>query len=125
MFNFVRIRVKLWGARGSNPMLQAVAPSLTLKTNKRASRRDNMTKDEEIKKLKEDIKLLKWKEKNSVMICGFSSDDDADGERAKELGVGDGETFFDFDEEGFIEDALYQLKCELKYDRVFRNGDEE
>ena len=35
------------------------------------------------------------------------------------------ETFFDFDEEGFIEDALYQLKCELKYDRVFRNGDEE
>ena len=72
-----------------------------------------------------DIKLLKWKEKNSVMICGFSSDDDADGERAKELGVEDGETFFDFDEEGFIEDALYQLKCELKYDRVFRNGDEE
>ena len=39
MFNFVRIRVKLWGARGSNPMLQAVAPSLTLKTNKRASER--------------------------------------------------------------------------------------
>ena len=35
MFNFVQIRVKLWGARGSNPMLQAVAPSLTLKTNKR------------------------------------------------------------------------------------------
>ncbi len=46
MFNFVRIRVELWGARGSNPMLQAVAPSLTLKTNKRASerasRRDDM-----------------------------------------------------------------------------------
>ena len=59
------------------------------------------------------------------MICGFSSDDDADGERAKELGVEENETFFDFDEEGFIDDALYQLKCELKYDRVFRNGDEE
>ena len=84
-----------------------------------------MTKDEEIKKLKEDIKLLKWKEKNSVMICGFSSDDDDDGERASELGVKEDETFFDFDEEGFVEDALYQLKCVLKYDRVFRNGDEE
>ena len=39
MYNFVQIRVELWGARGSNPMLQAVAPSLTLKTNKRASER--------------------------------------------------------------------------------------
>ena len=84
-----------------------------------------MTKDEEIKKLKEDIKFLKWKEKNSVMICGFSNEVDADGERASELGVEDGETFFDFDEEGFIDDAIYQLKCELKYDRVFRNGEEE
>ena len=84
-----------------------------------------MTKDEEIKKLKEDIKFLKWKEKNSVMICGFSNEDAADGERASELGVEDGETFFDFDEEGFIDDAIYQLKCELKYDRVFRNGEEE
>ena len=84
-----------------------------------------MTKDEEIKKLKKDIEFLKWKEKNSVMICGFSSDDDDDGERAKELGVKENETFFDFDEEGFIDDAIYQLKCELKYDRVFRNGDEE
>ena len=36
----------------------------------------------------------------------------------------DGETFFNFDEEGFVEDALYQLKCVLKYDRVFRMGDE-
>ena len=35
MFNFVRIGVKLRGARGLNPMLQAVAPNLTLKTNKR------------------------------------------------------------------------------------------
>jgi len=35
------------------------------------------------------------------------------------------ETFFEFDEEGFIEDALYQLKCVLKYDKVFRNGEEE
>ena len=84
-----------------------------------------MTKDEEIKKLKEDIKFLKWKEKNSVMIYGFSNEDDADGERASELGVEDRETFFDFDEEGFIDDAIYQLKCELKYDRVFRNGEEE
>ena len=41
-----------------------------------------MTKDEEIKKLKKDIEFLKWKEKNSVMICRFSSDDDDDGERA-------------------------------------------
>ena len=84
-----------------------------------------MTKDEQIKQLKKDIEFLKWREKNSVMICGFSSDDDDDGERASELGVKEGETFFDFDEEGFIEDALYQLKCELKYDRVFRNGEEE
>ena len=90
--------------------------------NKRASRKDNMTKDEEIKQLKWELNFYK---KNSVMICGFSSDDDDDGERAKELGVKENETFFDFDEEGFIEDALYQLKCELKYDRVFRNGDEE
>ena len=42
----------------------------------------------------------------------------------EELGVGEDETFFDFDEEGFVEDALYQLKCVLKYDRVFRMGDE-
>ena len=84
-----------------------------------------MTKDEQIKQLRKDIEFLKWKEKNSVMICGFSSDDDDDGERASELGVKEDETFFDFDEEGFIEDALYQLKCVLKYDRVFRNGDEE
>ena len=83
-----------------------------------------MTKDEEIKKLKEELEFLKWKEKNSVMICGFSSGDD-DGERAKELGVKENETFFDFDEEGFIDDALYQLKSVLKYDRVFKNGDEE
>jgi len=81
-----------------------------------------MTKDEQIKQLKRELNFYK---KNSVMICGFSSDDDDDGERAKELGVKEGETFFDFDEEGFIEDALYQLKCELKYDRVFRNGEEE
>ena len=81
-----------------------------------------MTKDEEIKKLKEELDYYK---KNSVMICGFSSDDDDDGERASELGVKEDETFFEFDEEGFIEDALYQLKCELKYDRVFRNGEEE
>ena len=81
-----------------------------------------MTKDEEIKKLKEE---LDYHKKNSVMICGLSSDDDDDGELAKELGVKENETFFDFDEEGFIDDALYQLKCELKYDRVFRNGDKE
>jgi len=81
-----------------------------------------MTKDEEIKKLKEE---LEYHKKNSVMICGFSSDDDHDDERAKELGVKENETFFEFDEEGFIEDALYQLKCVLKYDKVFRNGEEE
>ena len=81
-----------------------------------------MTKDEQIKQLKWELDFYK---KNSVMICGFSSDDDDDGERASELGVKENETFFDFDEEGFIEDALYQLKCVLKYDRVFRGGEEE
>ena len=81
-----------------------------------------MTKDEQIKQLKWELNFYK---KNSVIICGFSSDDDDDGERAKELGVKENETFFDFDEEGFIDDAIYQLKCELKYDRVFRGGEEE
>ena len=57
------------------------------------------------------------------MICGMSTEDD-DGTEAEELGVEDGETFFNFDEEGFVEDALYQLKCVLKYDRVFRMGEE-
>tara|TARA_Y100000592_G_scaffold93211_1_gene156064 strand:- start:85 stop:327 length:243 start_codon:yes stop_codon:yes gene_type:complete len=79
-----------------------------------------MTKDEEIKKLKEE---LDYHKKNSIMICGFSSEDD-DGEEAESLGVKENETFFNFDEEGFIEDALYQLKCVNKYDRVFRNGEE-
>ena len=76
-------------------------------------------KDEQIKQLKEELEFYK---KNSVMICGISNDDEA---RAEELGVKENETFFDFDEEGFIEDALYQLKSVLKYDRVFRNGEEE
>ena len=80
-----------------------------------------MTKDEQIKELKEELEYYK---KNSVMICGMSDEDD-DGIEAEELGVKDGETFFNFDEEGFVEDALYQLKCVLKYDRVFRNGEEE
>ena len=80
-----------------------------------------MNKDEQIKQLKEELEFYK---KNSVMICGMSNEDD-DEERAEELGVKKNETFFDFDEEGFIEDALYQLKCVNKYDRVFRNGEEE
>ena len=80
-----------------------------------------MNKDEQIKQLKEELEFYK---KNSVMICGMSSEDD-DEERAEELGVKKNETFFDFDEEGFVEDALYQLKCVLKYDRVFRGGEEE
>ena len=80
-----------------------------------------MTKDEQIKELKEELEYYK---KNSVMICGMSTEDD-DGREEEELGVEDGETFFNFDEEGFVEDALYQLKCVLKYDRVFRNGEEE
>tara|TARA_R100001510_G_scaffold35185_1_gene31700 strand:+ start:32 stop:292 length:261 start_codon:yes stop_codon:yes gene_type:complete len=80
------------------------------------------TKDEQIQKLKKELDFYK---KNSVMICGMSSEDDDDGERAKELGVKENETFFDFDEEGFIEDALYQLKCVLKYDRVFKGGEED
>tara|TARA_R100001594_G_scaffold83773_1_gene118344 strand:- start:706 stop:1011 length:306 start_codon:yes stop_codon:yes gene_type:complete len=85
-------------------------------------RKENMKKNEEIKKLKEELDYVK---KNSVMICGFSNDDDDDGEQAEELGVKKNETFFDFDAEGFVDDALYQLKCVLKYDRVFRNGEEE
>ena len=80
------------------------------------------TKDEQIQKLKKELDFYK---KNSVMICGMSSEDDDDGERAKELGVKENETFFDFDEEGFIDDALYQLKCVLKYDKVFRGGEED
>ena len=80
-----------------------------------------MNKDEQIKQLKEELEYYK---KNSVMICGMSTEDDDDGERAEELGVKKNETFFDFDEEGFVEDALYQLKCVLKYDRVFRGGEE-
>ena len=80
-----------------------------------------MTKDEQILQLKQELEYYK---KNSVMICGMSDVDD-DGKEAEELGVKDGETFFNFDEEGFVEDALYQLKCVLKYDRVFRNGEEE
>ena len=55
------------------------------------------------------MNFLNGRKKNSVMICGFSSDDDADGERAKELGVEENETFFDFDEEGFIEDAYIKM----------------
>ena len=85
-------------------------------------RKENMKKNEEIKKLKEELDYVR---KNSVMICGFSNDDDDDGEQAEELGVKKNETFFDFDAEGFVDDALYQLKCVLKYDRVFRNGEEE
>ena len=81
-----------------------------------------MTKDKQIQELKDQVEYLK---KNSVMICGFSSQDDDDEERARELGVKDNETFFEFDEEGFIDDALYQLKSVLKYDKVFRNGEEE
>ena len=80
-----------------------------------------MTKDEQIQELKDRVEYYK---KNSVMICGHSNDDD-DGQRAEELGVRENETYFDFDEEGFIDDALYQLKCVLKYDRVFRNGEED
>ena len=79
-----------------------------------------MDKDQQIQQLKEELEFYK---KNSVMICGMSTEDD-DGERAEELGVKEDETFFDFDEECFVEDALYQLKCVLKYDRVFRMGDE-
>ena len=81
-----------------------------------------MDKDQEIKKLKEELAYYK---KNSVMICGMSTEDDDDGKHASELGVKDGETFFDFDEEGFVDDALYQLKSVLKYDKVFRNGEKE
>ena len=79
-----------------------------------------MTKDEQILQLKQELEYYK---KNSVMICGMSDEDD-DGIEAEELGIKDGETFFNFDEEGFVEDALYQLKCVLKYDRVFRMGEE-
>ena len=49
-----------------------------------------MDKDEQIKQLKEELEFYK---KNSVMICGMSTEDD-DGERAEELGVKEDETFF-------------------------------
>jgi len=80
-----------------------------------------ISKDEEIKKLKEDLDYYK---QNSIMICGMSNADDDDDQMATALGVKKHETFFSFDEEGFIEDALYQLKIVLKYDRVFRDGEE-
>ena len=80
-----------------------------------------MNKDKQIKQLKQELEFYK---KNSVIIGGMSNEDDDDGERAEELGVKKNETFFDFDEEGFVEDALYQLKCVLKYDRVFNGGEE-
>ena len=47
------------------------------------------------KQLKQELEYYK---KNSVLICGFSSDDD-DGEEGKNLGVKKNETFFNFDEE--------------------------
>ena len=81
-----------------------------------------MTKDERIKQLKQ---KLDFYIKNSVVICGFSSEDDHDGTEAENLGVKENETFFNFDQEGFIEDALYKLKCVNKYDRISRNGEEE
>ena len=43
-----------------------------------------MDKDEQIKQLKQELDYYK---KNSVMICGMSSDDDDDKERAEELDV--------------------------------------
>ena len=55
---------------------------------------------DKIRNLRDELSY--WK-KNSVMICGMSSQDD-DGTRAEELGVKEDETFFDFDEEGFVED---------------------
>jgi hypothetical protein len=79
-----------------------------------------MTKDEKIKQLTEELDYVK---KNSVMICGYGSEDD-DGSQAKEFGIKKNETFFDFDEEGFIEDALQKVSVELGYDRVFKNGEE-
>jgi len=80
-----------------------------------------MTQDEQIKQLKQELEYYK---KNSVMICGVSSNDDNGEEFYKDLGIKENETFFDFDAEGFVEDALYQLKSVLKYDKVFRNGGE-
>ena len=84
--------------------------------------KEMIDRDEEIKKLKAELEYIK---KNYVMICGFSSHDDDDGKEAKKLGVKKDETFFNFDAEGCVEDVLYQLKCVLKYDRVFKNGNEE
>ena len=79
-------------------------------------------KDKKIQELENELKYYK---DNSILICGFGSEDDEDGSLAKELGVKDNETFFNFDAEGFVEDALTQLKGSKKYDRVFSNGDEE
>ena len=79
-----------------------------------------MTKDKKIKQLTEELDYVK---KNSVMICGHGSEDDDDGSQAKELKIKKNETFFNFDEEGFVEDALQKVKVELGYDKVFRNGE--
>ena len=79
-------------------------------------------KDKKIKDLENELKYYK---DNSILICGVGSEDDDDGSLAKELGVKENETFFNFDAEGFIQDALMQIKSSKKYDRVFSNGDEE
>ena len=83
--------------------------------------RKKILKDK-IKDLEEELKYYK---DNAILICGVGSEDDDDGSCAKELGVEENETFFNFDAEGFIEDALMQIKSSKKYDRVFSNGDEE
>ena len=77
--------------------------------------------DDKIKDLEKELQYYK---DNAILICGFGSEDD-DGSEAKELGVKENETFFNFDAEGFVEDALMQIKSSKKYDRVFSNGDEE
>ena len=95
MFNFVRIRVKLWGARGSNPMLHAVAPSLTLKTNKRASRRDNM------KKYRVSLEVDKEWVKNFDLTFDAADEQDAEAQAMVEVKMNLGDYITAYaDEEG-------------------------
>ena len=66
-----------------------------------SGRNNNMNdKDKKIKELESQLKYYK---ENSILICGSGSEDDEDGEQAKNLGVRDNETFFDFDAEGFVD----------------------
>ena len=76
-------------------------------------------KDEQIKQLKEELEYYK---KNSVMICGMGTEDD-DGEEAEELGVEEQKIFLILMKRVLLM-IFISIKMCIKYDRVFRNGEE-